>query len=433
MLVTVGGMLTIAAVTLTTVDRSPLIESDHYLTTVGEFDKLNKEDFRFSGDTLKIGWAKVNLTPSFPTSLAGYGISNYKAVVDSIWMRAFVFDNGRARVALLAPDLLIFPPEVKKVLLTDGSMASLQGVFFTATHTHHSIGNWHPGLVGRLFAGPYDQNVVDYIARKALLAINKAVQNLKKTRIAFSSLHTDGIVYNRIDSNGGVDPFLRIIKFVQNGGETALIASFSAHSTTIPRDSAVIHRDYPGALVKLIEKEGIDFGAFIAGAVGSQGPVINGNSSSTETLAEDLSNQIALISNLLQPQYNNELGFRSFDIEFGEPQFRISENVRIRPWLFKQLFGEYVASMQMLRIGDIVLLGTPCDFSGELVQPLDQIARNKGMNLMVSSFNGDYIGYITRDDLYNLDSYETRTMNWFGPENGKYFSQLLARLIEVQP
>ena len=184
MLVAVGGVLFIVATTLTTVDRSPIIKSKHYLSTVENFDKLDKNDFRFSGDTLKVGWAKVNLTPSFSTSLAGYGISEYEAIADSIWMRAFVFDNGQSRIALLAPDLLIFPPEVKQLLLMDKSIASLQGVFFTATHTHHSIGNWHPGLVGMLFAGSYDQKIVDFISDAALDAIEQATENIKKKKPA---------------------------------------------------------------------------------------------------------------------------------------------------------------------------------------------------------------------------------------------------------
>ena len=433
LLVASCGILIAATSILTTVDRSPVIDSSHYQSTIGKLEKLNEKDFKFSGDTLRIGWAKINLTPLFQTSLAGYGIRAFEDIADSVWMRAFVFDNGFSSIALLAPDLLIFPPTVKETILNHESIKSIAGVFFSATHTHHSIGNWHPGIVGRLFAGPFDQKVIDFISEKAIYAISRATQNLKKSKIGFSAIHTEGLVKNRVDPNGDIDPWLRIIKFEQDGGETALLASFSAHPTTMPRDSAVIHRDYPGILVDLLEDNGaIDFGAFIAGAVGSQGTIRKTNSNATKAFASDLANQITLISNVLQTNYNYQLGQKSLNIEFGEPQFRISEDLRIRPWLFNLIFGSYTASMQLLRIGDTVIVGTPCDFSGELVQPLDQLARTKGINLIISSFNGDYIGYITRDDLYDQDGYETRTMNWFGPENGTYFSQILSRLINLQ-
>src|SRR5690606_42076053 len=48
-----------------------------------------------------------------------------------------------------------------------------------------------------------------------------------------------------------------------------------------------------------------------------------------------------------------------------------------------------------------MLLGTPCDFSGELMPPIDSAARAHGMNAMVTSFNGQYIGYITADQWYD--------------------------------
>jgi hypothetical protein len=42
-----------------------------------------------------------------------------------------------------------------------------------------------------------------------------------------------------------------------------------------------------------------------------------------------------------------------------------------------------------------------------------------------------YIGYITRDEYYDRDHYETRLMNWYGPGNGAYLSECLTRLTEA--
>ena len=57
------------------------------------------------------------------------------------------------------------------------------------------------------------------------------------------------------------------------------------------------------------------------------------------------------------------------------------------------------------------------------------ICTQKGVNLMITSFNGGYVGYITPDKYYGMDSYETRTMNWFGPQNAAYFEELMQGLI----
>ena len=46
--------------------------------------------------------------------------------------------------------------------------------------------------------------------------------------------------------------------------------------------------------------------------------------------------------------------------------------------------------------------------------------------MIVTSFNGDYVGYITEDEHYDHASHaEVRTMNWVGPYFGEYFSNVI--------
>ena len=71
--------------------------------------------------------------------------------------------------------------------------------------------------------------------------------------------------------------------------------------------------------------------------------------------------------------------------------------------------------------------------SGELVDPLEKSISNNTLNLMINSFNGGYVGYITDDKWYDrkdIKTYETYTMNWYGPYNGNYFSDLIKILIK---
>ena len=50
--------------------------------------------------------------------------------------------------------------------------------------------------------------------------------------------------------------------------------------------------------------------------------------------------------------------------------------------------------------------------------------------IVLTSFNGGYIGYITPDAYYDLKKYETRDMNFFGPYNGAYISEMLRLLLQ---
>jgi neutral ceramidase len=114
-----------------------------------------------------------------------------------------------------------------------------------------------------------------------------------------------------------------------------------------------------------------------------------------------------------------------------DAQVKITENWCVRPWLFESLFGDFQPYITALRVGNIVLLGTPCDYSGELTGPVDAIGKKHNLHPVITSFNGHYIGYITRDDHYDRNHYETRLMNWYGYGNGQYLADCLTRLTDA--
>lgn len=75
------------------------------------------------------------------------------------------------------------------------------------------------------------------------------------------------------------------------------------------------------------------------------------------------------------------------------------------------------------------MLGAPCDFSGYFHAPIDSLAHQRGLQAMITSFNGGYIGYITPSKYYDLDHYETRLMNWYAPGTGEYMLECMERLM----
>ena len=61
-----------------------------------------------------------------------------------------------------------------------------------------------------------------------------------------------------------------------------------------------------------------------------------------------------------------------------------------------------------------------------------KIARDdvpKKLKLIVTSFNGGYMGYVTDCRRYKLNTYETRTMGWFGDNNGDYLTEITNQLV----
>ena len=421
----------------TWVDRSPYTESEYYRKTINRIPELTQGPFQ-TGDTLKIGWAKVNLTPPNPMPLAGYGKrggKSYSGIQDSIWVRAFVFDNGLTRTALVAADLLIIPPEVTGALEERLNSLGISNVFYTASHSHSSIGSWAPGITGRLFAGTYNPDIVEWISEKIYQVVKYAGEDTKQASIGYASFKTEGLIYNRlVFDEGTVDPWLRVIQMNKTSGERAIFATFAAHATCFGYSFMKLSGDYPSALVQQLESDpGIDFAAFGAGAVASQGVIKDGKApvARAKKIGVELAEQVILGLNFMKSDYTGQLQSMKLEVELREPHLRITENIRIRPWVYNYLVGGYPVDLKVLRIGEIMLVGTPCDFSGELVEELELQARRKNISLIITSFNGGYVGYITKDQWYDRDRYETLTMNWYGPYNGAYFSELIGRLIEL--
>ena len=361
---------------------------------------------------------------------------HWTTVLDSIFVRAIVLDNGATRVALVSADLLIIPPTVSAILkkrLVEVGFA-WENVYLGAVHSHNSLGGWAPGLVGELFSGDYDPRVENYIADKIIEAIRAAA--LKRAPVQMGYVQTDASsqVYNRVfDNKKDIDGMLRAIKLKKNTGESALICSFSAHSTVLGADQwQYLSRDYSGVLTDKLEKESVDFALFLAGAVGGMGPDVvgKGDSARLQNQGRALARKIALALPALRLSADSALKILTLPLTLRAPHARVWGNWRVRPWLFYAVYGDYPADLKALRIGNTVLVGTPCDFSGFLVPDFQATATKSRVNLMITSFNGGYVGYITPDRYYNLDNYETQTMNWFGPQNAAYFEELIKGMIE---
>ena len=107
------------------------------------------------------------------------------------------------------------------------------------------------------------------------------------------------------------------------------------------------------------------------------------------------------------------------------PVYRIFSWLAVRSWVFYRLYGKYQPFISVCKLSNILILGVPCDFSGELSK---EIKSKVITPLIISGFNGQYIGYVTPDKYYQIDDYETRTMNWFGYGNGSYFLDIIEKI-----
>ena len=426
--------------TLTPVDRTPYKKLDFYKRSIHQINQHLRENRNISiGDTLLIGFAKVNLTPPDLAPLAGYGNRRPKEMMgvhDSIYVNTTVINNGKNKIAIISADLLIIPPEVTLILKEKlfNIDWSLPEIFLSATHTHSSLGGWAPGLVGNMIAGTYNTKYPELIASRILESIQRAEKNLKRGAWSFNELSIPSLIRNRLVGNQGVtDPFLKLIA-LKSGIQEGIHVFYGAHATCLSSENRQMSRDYPGVFSDwMVSNTSLDFAIYSAGAVASMAPGMGTQQEfeRSQFVGKEMAKQVALIHQFGFP-YEDQLNLKFLRIPLflRHPTVKISENWAFRPWIFNWAFGHSSLEISMFQLNDLIMIGLPCDFSGELAVELYEYAKSKNLNLIISSFNGGYAGYVTDDKWYDLEKYEPRSMSWYGHDNGAYFVEIVKLLTD---
>jgi hypothetical protein len=146
-------------------------------------------------------------------------------------------------------------------------------------------------------------------------------------------------------------------------------------------------------------------------------------------MSEEVAKRFLLNRHRLSLVNDSTLAMYRVPLLLSEPQAKLLKDWRLRSWSFNMAFGDYPEFLTVLRVGNVAMLGVPCDFSGEFNRSIDSLAANKGLQAMVTGFNGGYIGYVTPGKYYDEDHYETQLMNWYGPGNGEYIEQCIEELL----
>ncbi|ODS77656.1 MAG: hypothetical protein ABS46_17925 [Cytophagaceae bacterium SCN 52-12] len=422
---------------ITTQDDTPLVDTSFYK----QWKEIAADPAIrpvITADSLKAGWADVNITPGKPGPMAGYGKRRGKPFVgvhDSVFVRTLVLESSMTRAAIVSADLLIIPPTVTarlRQLLTPSDIP-YEHIYLGATHTHNSVGGWGTGISGLFFSGSYDPEVEEYLAQAIVRSLRKAQRHVESATLTYREAYDTANINNRlIGDEGTVDPEIRAFELQAKSGRKLTLVTFGAHSTVLNSGTMLLSRDWPGILLDSLHNGKQESGMYLAGAVGSMAPRSQGDTD-LEAMADQGNGVYQALKGVVADTAVTRPGLAALTLPLplGDPNPRLTTRWALRSWAFNRLFGEYPNEIKALRLGNILMIGLPCDFSGELMAPLDSYAKARGLNLIVTSFNGGYIGYVTADRWYDLDQYETVTMNWFGPYKGAYFQEAIKDLIDL--
>ncbi|MEI6142750.1 MAG: neutral/alkaline non-lysosomal ceramidase N-terminal domain-containing protein [Mariniphaga sp.] len=431
--------------------QASYLNSDYYKTTTSLIDSLKKSSVILN-DSIQAGFARVSITPVLNSTednvaegkfskvpLAGFGARKGKpatGVHDSIFVKAVALKSGSQTLVMVAADLLIMPPNIIDSVIDVLAQKGIQRqqVYFSATHTHSSLGAWGPGFVGGQFAGDENKNIERWLVQQISKAVTTSLKDLKPAKIGTGSFNAAPYTRNRVVGDAGTknDDF-SFIEVEQIGHKKAILGSFSAHSTTMGAGNMEISADYPGYWVRKMEKTSFDYALFFAGSVGSQSPSGEGKGfDRPKMIGESLAD--SLVRHLPSCETNGKVKFTAMSVRVQLPEYhmRLTTKLNLSTFLSKQLMPlPQNAYLQAVRIGKMVWISAPCDFSGEYALQIKQALAARGFNANVTSFNGSYVGYIVPGRYFYLDEYEPKLMGWFGPTMGDYTMDLIHQITEI--
>ncbi len=445
------GILLILFFSTSTVDRTSYYLTDYYKKTEARVDSL-KSAAVIENDSVQAGFSRISITPGLNNSedniqdgkfkvvpLAGYGARKGKgatAIHDSIYVKAAALKIHGQTVVIVGADLLIMPPniidEVSGLLAQKG--IKRHQIFYSATHSHSSLGGWGPGFIGEQFAGTANTNLSKWLVQQIAKAVTSAIEDLHPASIGSGCFNASTYTRNRLIGEAGTkNSDFGYLLIEQTGRKKAVIGSFGAHSTTLGAGNMEVSADYPGYWERRMENTSADLAIFCGGSVGSQSPSGEGKGFDKpkligEALADSLNAHLAGVT----PESKVTFSALSLKIELPPYHIRLTTKINLSTYLSKKLMPlpENVY-LQALRIGNMVWITTPCDFSGEYALQIKNALAAKGFNANVSSFNGSYVGYIIPGRYFYLDEYEPKLMGWFGPNMGEYTVDMIRRITDI--
>jgi hypothetical protein len=443
-LLALGGLT--GVVCLDGVDTRPYFHESYYANTAARLRALEATNELARG-ALAAGFGRAKLSPTVNASrdivsqgqfrslsLAGYGNRHGKpatGIHDDLFIKAVALKVQDRIGVMVGADALIIPRDVEEHAmrrLEQESALKREQVYLSATHTHSSLGGWGEGALAESFAGPFQPGAQVWFADCIVAAVQSALKDFKPARFGHGRFAASKFIRNRLVGRlGEVDPDFNYAVLEQEGGKRAVLGVFGAHATILSGDMMQFSADYPGAWQRAVEEATGGMAVFLAGGVGSHSPAPGTNGlAGVEQMGHALAQMV--LEHLPATHLTNSVSFGMLGLDVVMPPLnvRLSDGFRLRPWLATRLVpAKRTSFLQAFRIDDTVWVSTPCDFSGELALGIKDFLRTRGSNAIITSFNGDYVGYVIPARYYHLGGYEPRTMSFFGPNVPDYFDELI--------
>ena len=400
---------------------------------------------------LKGGCAKVNITPPLGIPLIGSKGKPSDDIIDELYAKALVLNDGRSTIAIVSADLLYTPLEeitnpVREIIKEKIGIPE-QNVLICATHTHSG-----PEVFARsklrpeqvVPASKIDQFYLQTLIRKIAGSVLIAYKNMQEVKIGAAKGEIPEIVYNRrpkstdgsvkmaftlppevtatkkieVDPEGCVkvtfalpdeeteldfgpiDAEVGVLRVEDmDGGIVGSLVNFGCHPVCIyPYLSTVISADYPAYTTQVVEQMEGGICLFTLGLAGNTVPVRRGVKP-RQQIGKALGGETLRRLQLVTTAASVDLKALKRKITFPTKK-ALSPDDTIDDTAPDCVTTE----IQVLRLGDIYILGLPGEI---LVEVGLEIKKRAGLeNLFIVTLSNDTIGYVCHSQAYEEGGYE---------------------------
>ena len=409
--------------------------------------------------SLKGGCSKVNITSPLGIPLIGSAGKPSDDVLDELYAKALVLNDGSTTIAIVSVDLLYCPLEeitnpIRKII-KDKIGIPERNVFICATHTHSG-----PEVFTRSKLRPekkvatseIDQSYLQTLIRKTASSVMLAYKNMQESsrkagaqvKIGAAKGQIPEILYNRrpkladgsvkmaftlppevaatkkIETGtdgdvkvtftlpdeeavldfGPIDPEVCVLRVEDMDGEIiGSVVNFGCHPVCIyPYLSTTISADYPAYTTGVVEQIEGGICLFALGLAGNTVPIQRGVIP-RQQIGKALGGEALRRLQFVSTAGDVTLNALKKEIRFPVKTASSSDEAK------EADETNYITTeIQVLRLGDIYILGLPGEI---LVEVGLDIKRRAGVEkLFVVSVSNDAIGYVCHSRAYEEGGYE---------------------------
>jgi len=437
---------------------------------------------------MNIGNAKIDITPPLTIPHLAYvpRQGKFKGVHDPLYARAFAFDSGDAKIALISADSIgfsnellgpgrDFTQEVRERIQKQTGIPGIN-VMLATTHAHSTPETTN---ITHLLDVPEAAAWLEVLMDQLASAVEIAAANMTEMRIKVGIGEARGVAKNRRQRDLSIDQQRErdyldesmglLLCESPDGQVSDVLINFACHPVTV-QVQPLVSADFPGVAARVVEDTlpGCENCMFLQGSAGDINPLRGDTRDFRDVELYGLAlagEAIKLAANLASPAIpameNVKLGaasktlmlpsrplpdpapFRAAydeamkeaeDAESEEAEKRALGKARSSREVLNRIergSDDIPGEVQALRIGDLAVVGLPGEIFTRI--GLEIKRKSRAPHTFVSETTNDWLGYFPSPGTYEEGGYEVSPGPWSitNEEGGKMIVKAALELIET--